>query len=423
MSEIEGRSEYVRFTPELRGWAALRLVAAVPRAVRQDVENRARRGASNVVVNTPFATVALAAVSTPAAIAWSREVAERLPKLGPAAGPACLARVWMARLLRPDGALDVLWPAAVDGVWRVVRPILARLSVPVGGGYGEELRDEVAAPMALVFLESVAAGRKDLRLVDMGDADRPDGPPFGWAPGIDSLGTVIRYLVAGQVPGRFRSHALLSSPLARVLARAGLAVAVTTARWWCEGCGTSAESDVGRCPHCGELLALRRTQRLVPCGVLSMGGCRVACGVGQPVGGGSGRSGEGGLATDERLEAEAAHRICLGRARRLWKRIIIGRRANVRARVVLGALAGVQPLTAVGERPAPRRRWLERLVEVLAESRLDRPPLAGQASAAAPAVAARLGRAPPRIQASHVGVLAARFRRAIFTSAGSVRPG
>jgi hypothetical protein len=121
-----------------------------------------------------------------------------------------------------------------------------------------------------------------------------------------------------------------------------------------------------------------------------------------------------GLAADDLVEAESERRQCLKRAGTLWQTIIMGRRADVAARVVLGALAGVEPLVLVADRPAPRRQWLERLVEVLAESRLDRVPLAAEAHAAAEDVAGRLGRRRPVILSAHVGVLASRFRRAVF---------
>jgi hypothetical protein len=343
-------------------------------------------------------------------------MAEQVPVLGPAAGPACIARLWVARLLRPDGGLEAYWPGVVDDVWRVLRPTLMRLGVEVGGGYRDERRHEVAAPLALVLLKSLAAGRKDLRLLDIGDADRADGPPLGWAPGIDSLSAVIRYLAAGQVPGRFRSHALLSSPLAKLLSGAGLAAAVTSVRGWCPDCRTSEEGAADRCPHCGAALALRRGQRLVACGVMARLGAAAYRAPRslrtQP----QAQPEAEHLAVDDRVDAAAARRRCIGRARVLWCTIIMGRRADVAARVVLGALAGVQPLALVAERPAPRHEWLQRLVEALVEDRLDRVPLACQASTAAPEVAERLDRPTPVILSSHVGVLATRFRHVVFAA-------
>jgi hypothetical protein len=120
------------------------------------------------------------------------------------------------------------------------------------------------------------------------------------------------------------------------------------------------------------------------------------------------------LGPDDRLEAAVIERECVGRARGLWQKVIQGRRANVAAMVVLGALAGVRPLPRVAERPSPRRAWLQRVVERLAEDRLDREPLADQAEAVAAEVAARLGLRPPRILSAHVGVLATRFRHVVF---------
>jgi hypothetical protein len=426
MSSIAGRSEYVRFAPEVRGWAALRLAVLVPASVHREIENLLCRHTSkpsvegglaaravNPRANEALVGRALHAVSGPAAIAWCREVSERWPVLGPAAGSACIARLWAVRLLEPGGGIEEGWPEAVDCVWSVVRPILARVGVEVQGGQREELRHEVAAPLALMFLKSLAAGRKDLRLLGDGSADRADGPPFGWAPGIDSAGAVIRYLGAGQVPGGFQSHALLSSPLARLLREAGLAAALATVRWWCGRCGTWLDYDAGRCPHCGEGLAVRHGQRLVARRVLDRHaavGLRPHAAFGQASAWSDGDAGR----LDDGIDAAAARKECLRRARRLWQRIIVGRRASVAARVVLGALAGAEPLARVADSPRPRRPWLERLVEVLAEERLDRVPLALRAGAAAVTVAARMGRPVPQILASHVGVLATRFRHAVF---------
>jgi hypothetical protein len=181
MSENAGWSDTVRFQPEVRGWAALRLVGGLPRPLRETLR---RFSHPPIPPHRPDATLsrgllagtALTLVSTPEAVAWSRMLSERVPAFGIAAGPACMARVWVGQLLRPGGAIDVFWPDAADSVWCVVKPILTKLGLEVRGWHREELWHEVAAPLALMFLKSVAAGRKDLRLVDMGPPDRPEGP-------------------------------------------------------------------------------------------------------------------------------------------------------------------------------------------------------------------------------------------------------
>ncbi|MGB2975663.1 MAG: hypothetical protein WBD18_06465, partial [Phycisphaerae bacterium] len=67
------------------------------------------------------------------------------------------------------------------------------------------------------------------------------------------------------------------------------------------------------------------------------------------------------------------------------------------------------------------REWLERLLDVLAEERLDREPVAAEANAVLEAVAARLGRRrPAAIAAAYVGVLATRFRRVVFHEANGI---
>jgi Zn-finger nucleic acid-binding protein len=401
-----------QFSPERRGWAALRLVAFVPPALRDEICAAAQRPLSR----GSLAGTALAVVSTPAAIAWSREIAQRVPVLGVAAGPACLARLWVARLLRPGGAIGTCWPDAVDIVWQVVRPILEKLGVEARGPRRAELRHEVAAPLALALLASLAAGRRDLRLVGVGAADRPDGPPFGWAPGIDSLGAAVRFLIAGQVPGRFQSHALLSSPLARLVRETGLAALVSLPRWRCGVCGVRADADAGRCPQCGGRLAMERVRRLVARQVLEQPAAYGSAERHRP-GGVAGRAEAACLAVHDRVEAAAAQRACVGRARALWEKVV-GERSNVTTMVILGALAGVSPLEVMADRPRPRGVWLERLVETLTEGRLDRETLVRDVAAALPLVAARLGRpVPPEILAPYVGVLATRLRQAILCPA------
>jgi len=103
------------------------------------------------------------------------------------------------------------------------------------------------------------------------------------------------------------------------------------------------------------------------------------------------------------------------RARGLWQEVIQGGRYGVAAMVVFGVLAGVDPLDRLAARPAPAAGDLDRLIEALADRWLDRPPILARARAALGPVAARLGRpAPSAMTAPHVGVLAARFRRAVL---------
>jgi hypothetical protein len=245
--------------------------------------------------------------------------------------------LWAARLVAPDGRLEAYWPDLVGEVWRVAAP------------------------------------------------GRPDGPPFGWAPGIDAFPSVLRYLLLGQVPNRFRSHAFLVSPLAHLVCRLGLAVPRSLVRRLCPQCRRCWPRDAGvrRCPHCKVPLVLCRSRRLVS-------------------------------------RARLVRRECLRRARRLWRKVIEGRRYGVPAMVVLGALAGVRPLASVAARPRPKREWLERLVDMLAEGRLAREPVAARANAALRAVAIRLGRRQPApaITAAYVGVLATRFRQCLFGRPG-----
>jgi hypothetical protein len=93
--------------------------------------------------------------------------------------------------------------------------------------------------------------------------------------------------------------------------------------------------------------------------------------------------------------------------------VVGGGRHGLVSVLVLGALAGVRPLGAVIGRP-PRPEWLERLVDALAELRLDRGPIARSVSRALEAWPRPTGRAPPTVRPGHVGVLATRFRRAIL---------
>jgi len=443
MPDIPGKSAPARFFPEARGWVALRLVPYVPAEIRSQIEQLAglrpgvarpgrgvagstlamRAGASAGASPTArgasgassFTSAALALVSHPAAVAWSREIAERVPALGVGAGPACIARLWAARLLSPRGGLDPYWPSVVACVWAVVRPVLEKLGVTVDGWHGAELRHEVAAPLALVFLKSLAAGRKDLRLLGMGDADRPDGLPFGWAPGMDAPSAVIRYLVVGQVPGPFRSHALMSSPLARLVRAAGIALPVTVARWRCTTCRAWTDAGGGRCPQCGDPLAVSRVRRLVASRSLCSGSLEPRRTIGPDSGPGLVAARLDALAVHERVEAAMVRRGCVERARRLWWEVIQNRRTNVSAMLVLGALAGLRPLAAVAEQPPPEVQWLAWLVETLADGRLDRQAIAGAANEALETVASRLGRPrPARILSAYVGVLATRFRHRVL---------
>jgi len=408
-----------RFFPELRGWAALTLAGFVPQAIREEMAGfLGRRGLSEVWTRTgsvSFPQDALALVSRPASVAWSREVAARFPALGPSAGPACLARLWVLHLLGSDRALAAYWRSVVDVVWQVVRPALEKVGVPVRGAQQEDLRHEVATPLALVFLRSVAAGRKDFRLVGMGEGGVADGPPFGWAPGIDALGLVIRYLVMGQVPGRFQGHALLSSALARVMRAAGLAFPVVVSHRHCQRCRVILEPAWRRCPHCGGPLVLQRSRRLVARAILD----RQPRSPGGEAGGTERIPGTGGrgdvLGAADRLAADEVRRQCIGRARRLWSRVIQGGGSNVSAMVILGALAGVEPLERVADRPPPEQQWLEHLVDVLVERRLARKRLAAMANAALGPVAERLGcPMPPEVWSAYVGVRATRFRQVVF---------
>ena len=418
MADGVAKSAAARFFPELRGWAALKLACSVPQAVREEMAGFLdRRG-----LPVHFPQDALALVSRPASVAWSREVAARFPLLGPSAGPACLARLWVLHLLGSDRALAAYWYSVVDVVWNVVRPAMEKIGVPAGGPQREELRHEVAAPLALVFLKSVAAGRKDFRLVGIGDlpAGRhgriaEDGPPFGWAPGIDALGLVIRYLVMGQVPGRFQGHALLSSALARVMRGAGLAFPVVVSHRHCQRCRVILEPAWRRCPHCGGPLVLQRSRRLVARAILD----RQPRSPGGEAGGTERIPGTGGrgdvLGAADRLAADEVRRQCIGRARRLWSRVIQGGGSNVSAMVILGALAGVEPLERVADRPPPEQQWLEHLVDVLVERRLARKRLAAMANAALGPVAERLGcPMPPEVWSAYVGVRATRFRQVVF---------
>ena len=409
MFDIVGGSRPERFCPEIRGWAALRFIDAVPRGLRVEVEDLGRLPGG---AGAGFRQTALAAVSSPAAIAWSRDIAVAAPVLGPATGPACLARLWVCSLLGPGGGLAATWPSVVAEVWAVVRPALEKIGIETCGPAGEELQHEVAAPLALVFLKSLAAGRKDLRLIGQGDPDRADGPPFGWAPGIDSLRPLLRYLVLGQVPGRFQSHGFLSSPLARLLRTAGLAVQVVVQRYVCPRCRVRSDGVVCKCRQCGSPLVAWRGRQLVARSVFEQT-------AGTPVGEGGDFAAEliatGQAGACDPAEVSEVRQACLERAGRLWDDVLLGRFHGVAAIVVLGALAGVRPLSAIVARPCARREWLETLVERLADGRVDREPVAREANAARMAVAAGLGlAAPPPILAAYVGVLATRFRHVVL---------
>jgi len=427
MSDIVGESRARRFCPELRGWAALRFVDAVPRELRVEVEllGRSAGGVSAGVAGGDFRRIALSAVSSPAAIAWSREMAAAAPVLGPATGPACLARLLACSLMGVGGGLAATWPSIVGEVWAAIRPALERVGIETRGPMAAEVRHEVAAPLALVFLKSLAAGRKDLRLLGQGDPGRPDGPPLGWAPGIDALRPLLAYLLMGQVPGRFQSHAFLSSPFARQARAAGLAVQVAVRRYACPLCGVARDGprgesggSSGTCRQCGSPLVAVRTRQLVARSVLERTASDPAGEgedrrIGRPAGG---RGGDcGAAAACDAAEVSEARRACLERAGRLWDAVLMGGGHGVASMVVLGALAGVRPLSAIGGRPAARREWLENLVERLADGRVDREPLADEANAAREGVASGLGLGPPpRILSAYVGVLATRFRHVVL---------
>lgn len=411
-----------RFCPEVRGWAALRLVVCVPGPIREEIDlcthpPPADGPRGQLPASADFVASAVTLVSLPAAIAWSREIAERVSVLGVAAGPASIARLLAVRLLQPGSALRIYWPGIVDRVWNVIRPALEKMGVTTRGSSREDLRHEVASPLALTFLKSLAAGRKDLRLVGAGSPDRPDGPPFGWAPGIDAIGPTLRYLLADQVPGGFQSHAFLASPLARVARAAGIAAPVAVVRWRCTGCRTWAAGD-GTCPHCGTALAPVRTRRLVAAAVLRCGG---DAGLRRPQARASLAPADEActLTICDHAEAEAIRRRCVARARLLWERVICGGHTGAPAMVVLAALAGVRPLDAIADRPAAEPGWLQTLVETLADSRLGRLQVAIGVNAALAAAAVRLGQpAPEAVSAAYVGVLATRFRQAIFGPRG-----
>jgi hypothetical protein len=356
----------------------------------------------------------LALVSSPAAIAWAADVAARWPVLGPAAGPACLARLWAIHLLEPDSGLQACWSSLLDLVWRVVRPMLMKLRVHPRGGASGDLRQDVVSALALVFLGSLAAGRRDFRLVGVNGPDLAVGPPFGWAPGIDATGPVLRYLLAGQVPGRFRSHAFLSSPLRRLLCETGWAVAMTVTRWRCLACGVSTDRDVSACPQCGQRMVEWRARRLVAREALER-----ALQQGPP-GGGLWRPRTDGapdalLVVHRRLLASRVRGDCLRRACLVWERVVRGPHCNVGAMAVLAALAGIQPLDDVAARPDPRPEWLERLVDVLVGGALDRGGILRAVNGALGSMAGRLGcPRPPDVGAGYVGVVASRFRRAVL---------
>jgi hypothetical protein len=121
------------------------------------------------------------------------------------------------------------------------------------------------------------------------------------------------------------------------------------------------------------------------------------------------------LTACDRVEAEAIRRRCIARARHLWERVVRGGSCNVPAMAVLAALADVQPLVAIADRPQGDPGRLQTLVEALAEERLDRVQVACEVNAALAAAAMRLGRPEPEaVSAAYVGVLATRFRQAIF---------
>ena len=411
MSDGREKPGSERFCPEIRGWAALRLAALVPDAVREEVES----GPGPPAENADFRQAALAAVSGIEAIRWSRAMAERVPALGVAGGPACLARLWVAGLLRPGGAIGPYWPSVVDEAWAVVRPALEKMGVAARGPGWEELRHDFAVPLALVFLRSLAAGRKDLRLVRDERPDRPDGPPLGWAPGVDALRPLLRYLLLGQVPGRFLSHAFMSSPLAVLVCRAGLVVPVRTMRWECPLCRVRPSGETRFCPHCGSPLVGCCQRWLVARSAVEHAPSWQSPEAGVDCGAARGAAGGGQTPVHERAEARWLRRECLQRAVHLWDEVMRGPGHGVAAMVVLGALAGVRPLAAVADRPPAQREWLEHLVDVLASGRLDREPLARAADAACDAVARRTGgRQPQRILSAYVGVLATRFRHKVF---------
>jgi hypothetical protein len=117
----------------------------------------------------------------------------------------------------------------------------------------------------------------------------------------------------------------------------------------------------------------------------------------------------------DHAEAEALRRRCIARARLLWERVVRGGSCNIPAMAVMAALADVQPLAAIADRPPGDPRWFRTLVETLAEGQLDRVQVARKVNAALAAAVLRLGRpAPEAVSAAYVGVLATRFRQAIF---------
>jgi hypothetical protein len=408
MSDIAVGSRLDHFCPEVRGWAALRFIEAVPAALREEIENLRPPAFGDA----GFRQAALAIVSTPEAICWSRDLAAAVPALGPAVGPACLARLWVVHLLRTGSGLTAMWPSVVAEVWNVVRPALEKIGIETHGPAREELEHEVAVPLALVFLKSLAAGRKDLRLLGQGDPAHADGPPLGWAPGIDALRPLLAYLLLGQVPGRFQSHAFLSSPFARLVRAAGLAVPAVVKRFGCPRCGVRSDGPSRACRQCGSPLVICRDRRLVARSAFERARGRSPDGR-EDFAADVVATGQAGAC--EQAEVHEVRRACVERAALLWQEILRGRSHGAAAVAVLGALAGVQPLAAIAARPPARAEWLENLVETLADARLDREPLARQANAVRMTVAAGLGLAPPPpILSAYVGVLATRFRHVVL---------
>ncbi|MGB2937817.1 MAG: hypothetical protein WBD05_06425, partial [Phycisphaerae bacterium] len=68
MTNVSAREASERFSPEVRGWAALRLIPLVPRPLREEIESRASADGRS---KGRFRRDALALVSRPESIAWS----------------------------------------------------------------------------------------------------------------------------------------------------------------------------------------------------------------------------------------------------------------------------------------------------------------------------------------------------------------
>lgn len=396
-----------RFCPSKRGQAARELESSVPLALRAEIKAMAAAAPPA----TGFQQGAVAVVSTPRATAWSAEVAHQRPDLGPPAGPACIVHLWAAGLLRRGSAFDTYWPSLLRETWNVVQSALDLAGIDTKFlSHRQELQHDVAEPLAMGFLRSLAECQKDLDLIDK-ECGCGSKKEFGWAPGIDPLRPTLGFLFLGQVPGRFRSHAFTASPFAQAVCAAGFADVSEIRRRECSRCKIWLDTEDDCCPNCHGPLKIHMERRLTPRLDLDVPLER------EPkVWSSRGEVRLSPTPVPEQIGFLEIRRKYVRRARGLWKEVIQGQRYGLEARLVLGAFAGVRPLRIILDGLPPKDVWLEILLDTLAEPRIKGRAVAEEVNCALAMMRqdASAAPCPEKILPRHIYNLANHFRDHVF---------